>query len=127
MASRLWYGITWPSAIITLGMGTSLLINQPEWLSIGFMHMKLTLVFLLYLYHVSLQVILNQLKKGTVKYTSQQMRLWNEVSTLFLISIVFLIVLKNALSMLWGLAGLLAVVILIMTGMRVYKKFRKDE
>jgi hypothetical protein len=29
--------------------------------------------------------------------------------------------------MLWGLAGLLAVVILIMTGMRVYKKFRKDE
>ena len=127
MASRLWYGITWPSAIITLGMGTSLLINQPEWLSMGFMHMKLTLVFLLYLYHVSLQVILNQLKKGTVKYTSQQMRLWNEVSTLFLISIVFLIVLKNALSMLWGLAGLLAAVILIMTGMRVYKKFRKDE
>lgn len=127
MASRLWYGITWPSAIITLGMGTSLLINQPQWLSMGFMHIKLTLVFLLYLYHVSLQVILNQLKKGTVKYTSQQMRLWNEVSTLFLISIVFLIVLKNALSMLWGLAGLLAVVILIMTGMRVYKKFRKDE
>jgi putative membrane protein len=127
MASRLWYGITWPSAIITLGMGTSLLINQPEWLSMGFMHMKLTLVFLLYLYHVSLQVILNQLKKGTVKYTSQQMRLWNEVSTLFLISIVFLIVLKNALSMLWGLAGLLVVVILIMTGMRIYKKFRKDE
>lgn len=127
MASRLWYGITWPSAIITLGMGTSLLVNQPEWLSMGFMHMKLTLVFLLYLYHVSLQVILNQLKKGTVKYTSQQMRLWNEVSTLFLISIVFLIVLKNALSMLWGLAGLLAVVILIMAGMRVYKKFRKDE
>ena len=127
MASRLWYGITWPSAIITLGMGTSLLINQPEWLSMGFMHMKLTLVFLLYLYHVSLQVILNQLKKGTVKYTSQQMRLWNEVSTLFLISIVFLIVLKNALSMLWGLAGLLVVVILIMTGMRVYKKFRKDD
>lgn len=127
MASRLWYGITWPSAIITLGMGTSLLINQPEWLSMGFMHMKLTLVFLLYLYHVSLQVILNQLKKGTVKYTSQQMRLWNEVSTLFLISIVFLIVLKNALSMLWGLAGLLAVVILIMAGVRVYKKFRKDE
>lgn len=127
MASRLWYGITWPSAIITLGMGTSLLINQPEWLSMGFMHMKLTLVFLLYLYHISLQVIHNQLKKGTVKYTSQQMRLWNEVSTLFLISIVFLIVLKNALSMLWGLAGLLAVVILIMTGMRVYKKLRKDD
>jgi len=127
MASRLWYGITWPSAIITLGMGTSLLINQPQWLTMSFMHIKLTLVFLLYLYHISLQVLLNQLKKGVVKYSSQQMRLWNEVSTLFLISIVFLIVLKNALSMLWGLAGLIGVVILIMTGMKVYKKFRKDD
>ncbi|WP_333820422.1 CopD family protein [Ohtaekwangia sp.] len=127
MASRLWYGITWPSAIITLGMGTSLLINQPQWLTMSFMHIKLTLVFLLYLYHISLQVLLNQLKKGVVKYSSQQMRLWNEVSTLFLISIVFLIVLKNALSMLWGLAGLIGVVILIMTGMKVYKKLRKDD
>jgi len=127
MASRLWYGITWPSAIITLGMGTSLLINQPQWLTMSFMHIKLTLVFLLYLYHVSLQVLLNQLKKGVVKYSSQQMRMWNEVSTLFLISIVFLIVLKNALSMLWGLAGLIGVVILIMTGMKVYKKLRKDD
>ena len=126
MASRLWYGITWPSAIITAGMGTSLLINEPAWLHYGFMHIKLTLVFFLYLYHFSLQVILNQLKKGVVKYSSQKMRIWNEVSTLFLISIVFLIVLRDTLSMLWGLAGLLAVTISIMIGIKVYKKFRKE-
>jgi putative membrane protein len=126
MASRLWYGITWPSAIITLGMGTSLLINEPSWLQYGFMHIKLTLVFFLYLYHISLQVVLGQLKKGIVKYSSQKMRVWNEVATLFLISIVFLIVLKSALSMLWGLAGLLAVTISIMMGIKMYKKFRKE-
>lgn len=126
MASRLWFGITWPSAIITLGLGASMLINQPEWLTFGFMHIKLTLVFLLYLYHISLHVIFRQLQNDVVKYTSTQMRLWNEVATLFLISIVFLIVLKNALSMLWGLAGLLAVTILIMVGIRTYKKFRKN-
>jgi putative membrane protein len=126
MASRLWYGITWPSAIITLGMGTSLLINEPSWLQHGFMHIKLTLVFFLYLYHISLQVVLGQLKKGIVKYSSQKMRVWNEVATLFLISIVFLIVLKSALSMLWGLAGLLAVTISIMMGIKMYKKFRKE-
>ena len=127
MAGRLWYGITWPSAIITAGMVTSLLIDQPQWLTMGFMHIKLKLVFFLYIYHVSLQVLLNQLSKGIVKYTSQQMRVWNEVSTLFLISIVFLIVLKDALSMLWGIAGLLVVTILIMVGIKVYKKTRKDE
>ncbi|MBT1709936.1 CopD family protein [Fulvivirgaceae bacterium PWU5] len=127
MASRLWFGITWPSAVVTLCLGTSMVINQPEWLSMGFMHIKLTLVFFLYLYHISLHIILRQLQNDVVKYTSTQMRIWNEVATLFLISIVFLIVLKNALSMLWGLAGLLAVTILIMIGIRTYKKFRKND
>lgn len=127
MASRLWYGITWPSALITLGLGAALLINQPEWLQHGFMHIKLALVFLLYVYHFSLQMVYNQLRRSEVRYTSQQMRMWNEVATLFLISIVFLIVLKNALSMLWGLAGLMLVTALIMAGMVIYKKFRKDK
>jgi putative membrane protein len=125
MASRLWFAITWPSAIITLGIGTLLIVNQPEWLQQGFMHIKLTLVFLLYLYHFSLHVVFRQLKSDVVKYSSQQLRFWNEVATLFLISIVFIIVLKNALSMVWGLIGLITISILITAGIRIYKKFRK--
>lgn len=124
MASRLWFGITWPSAIITLIMGASMLINQPHWLKLGFMHLKLTLVFFLYLYHFSLQVIFNQLKKGDTRYSSNQLRFWNEVATLFLISIVFLIVLKSALSMIWGLAGLIVITLMIVAGMNIYKKYR---
>ncbi|HOX81704.1 MAG TPA: CopD family protein [Chryseolinea sp.] len=127
MSSRLWFIITWPSATITLLMGASLLINQPEYLKMGFMHIKLTLVFLLYLYHISLHVLYNQLSKNIVRYTSQQLRIWNEVGTLFLISIVFLIVLKSAMSMVWGIVGLLVVGILMMIGIKVYKKFRRDE
>jgi putative membrane protein len=125
MASRLWYAITWPSAIITACLGASLLINTPSWLQFGFMHVKLTLVFFLFLYHFSLHHIFKQLQQGVVKYTSQQMRFWNEVSTLFLIAIVFIIVLKSALSMVWGLVGLLAIVALITIGIKVYKKYRK--
>ena len=127
MASRLWFGITWPSAIITLIMGTAMLINQPAWLQLGFMQIKLALVFLLYLYHYSLHYIFNLLKKDIVKYTSQQLRLWNEVATLFLISIVFIIVLKNAISMAWGLAGLFLVIIFILAGIKLYKKFRNEK
>jgi protoporphyrinogen IX oxidase len=125
MSSRLWYGITWPSAIITLGIGTALIINQPEWLQQGFMHIKLTLVFLLYMYHFSLQHIFNSLKKDKIKYTSQQLRMWNEVATLFLISIVFIIVLKNTLSMVWGIVGLVLVTISILAGIKLYKNLRK--
>ena len=126
MASRLWYGITWPSAILTLGIGTSMLINQPDWLLLEFMQIKIVLVLLLYGYHLSLQVLINQLKKGILKYSSQKMRAWNEVATLFLISIVFLIVLKNALSMAWGLAGLMLVTLLILAGIKIYKKTRNE-
>jgi putative membrane protein len=124
MASRLWYAITWPSAIITLGMGTALIVNQPFWLEQSFMILKLSLVVLLYLYHGSLQYIFGQLKRGNVKYTSQQLRFWNEVATLFLISIVFLIVLKSALSMAWGIVGLLVITVSISIGIKLYKKFR---
>ncbi len=126
MATRLWLGITWPSAIITFGLGTALIVNQPEWLSQSFMHIKLTLVFLLYLYHFSLQAIYTELKKGVVRYSSQKLRFWNEVATLFLISIVFIIVLKNAMSMVWGVVGLLLVTLLIVGGMFIYKKYRKN-
>ncbi|MEO5976309.1 MAG: CopD family protein [Chryseolinea sp.] len=125
MASRLWFAITWPSAIITLLMGTSLVIENPAWLDQGFMHIKLTLVVLLYAYHFSLHIIFKQLRNGVVKYSSQQLRFWNEVATLFLISIVFIIVLKNALSMVWGLIGLLAVIFVLTMGIRLYKKYRK--
>jgi putative membrane protein len=127
MASTLWFGITWPSAVITLAMGTSMLINEPAWLHYGFMHIKLTLVFFLYMYHFSIHYIFRQLQKGVVKYTSTQMRIWNEVATLFLISIVFIIVLKSALSMVWGVVGLLIVTFLILMGIRLYKKFRNGK
>jgi putative membrane protein len=127
MAARLWFGITWPSAIITLCMGSALIINQPAWLQHGFMHIKLTLVFLLYLYHFSLHYLYKLLKKDVVKYSSQQLRIWNEIATLFLISIVFIIVLKNTLSMAWGIVGLLVVTFLILAGIKLYKKFRKHD
>lgn len=101
-----------------------MLVNEPGWLQHGFMHIKLTLVLLLYLYHLSLHYIFRQLNRDVVKFSSGQMRLWNEVATLFLIGIVFLIVLKNALSMVWGIAGLLVVTFLIVAAMRIYNKYR---
>lgn len=127
MASGLWFGITWPSAIITLIIGASLLISQPVWLQYGFMHIKLTLVFFLYLYHLSIHYLFTMVKRDVMKFSSTQMRLWNEVATLFLISIVFLIVLKSALSIVWGVAGLIVITFLITMGIRIYKKYRNEK
>lgn len=127
MTKRLWYGITWPSAVVTLALGVALLIDNPDWLKQGFMHLKLALVALLYGYHLSLQYIFSLLRLGKIRFTSSQLRIWNEVATLFLVSIVFIIVLKNALSLAWGVAGLFALTLIILTATRIYKKYRNED
>ena len=122
MTKRLWYGITWPSAIITFFMGVRMLMIYPlfNWLIV-----KLCFVVCLYLYHISLQVIFKQQSKGIYKYSGQQLRLWNEVPTIILFAVVFLVVLKNTVSFWYGLLGLFALVLLLMTAIRIYKRLRK--
>ena len=126
MASRLWYIITWPSAIITLVLGVWILYLQSWHLDFSYMWIKIGLVVLLYVYHVICHRIYAQLQEGIVKVTSGQMRKWNEVATVLLISIIFLIVIKTALSIVWGMAGLVVLIAVMMVAIKVYKKYRKE-
>lgn len=66
-------------------------------LQLGWMHIKLAFVFGLYLYHFSLHSILAS-SKGIFKQSSTQLRIWNEVATIFLFAIVFLVVVRTNLS-----------------------------
>ena len=126
MSKKLWYIITWPSGIITMIMGTSLLISQPQWLKMPFMHVKLGFVALLILYHLGCHGIFRQLQNGVAKYTSIQLRIFNEAATLILFAIVFLIVLKNELSWIWGTLGLVSFAVILMMAIKLYKNFRKN-
>lgn len=126
MSKRLWLGITWPSAILTLLFGSWLLILQPSWLDLPFMHIKLTFVALLYGYHFSCQYLFKKLQKRETKFTSNQLRVWNEVATLFLVAIVFLIVVKNQLSWIWGTIGIFAFAFILMLAIRIYKRIRES-
>jgi len=105
-------------------MASTLLYLQPQWLDLPFMQIKLLLVGVLYGYHFSLHHIFKLLQVGVVKYSSMQLRIWNEVSTLILISVVFLIVKKDQLSWISGVLGIFAVVILLMSGIKLYKYIR---
>ncbi len=127
MSKRLWLGITWPSAILTLILGVTMLMLQPAWLSMSFMHIKLSFVVLLYVYHFICHRIYKNLQAGHNKYTSQQLRVWNEVATFLLIAITFLIVVKNQMSWLWGSIGLIIFAVLLMLGVRIYKKIREQK
>lgn len=127
MASRLWYIITWPSAVLTLIFGAWVLSYRWSYMELGFMHTKLGFVFLLYLYHGFCHVLFKELQIGKARWSSTKLRIWNEASTILLFAIVFLIVLKNTLSMVWGVAGLIGLAILLMLGIRLYKKHRLNK
>jgi putative membrane protein len=125
MQKRLWYGITWPSMVLTLIFGPWMLIEIPGYLQQPWMHLKLTMVLGLIIYQFICHKIFKEQQQGVIKMNSFKLRLWNEVATLFLISIVFIVVFKDTLSWLYGLLGLIVFAILLMISINLYKKRRE--
>ncbi len=122
MIKRLWLGITWPSAILTAILGPLVWFQlgfTPQWLLI-----KLFFVIGLYIYHFTLHALYKQQSKGIFKYSSQQLRIWNEVATIFLIAIVMLATVKQSISFVWGLVGLIGLMIVLMSAIKIYKSIR---
>lgn len=124
MTKRLWYIITWPSAVLCILFAVWLLLLMPGWLQQPWMHLKLGFVFLLLLYHLKSHQIFKQLQRDDVKYTSNFMRIWNEVTTIILFAVVFLVVLKDTFNWIYGVVGIITLGILLMLGIRLYKRIR---
>ena len=127
MSKRLWYIITWPSAVLATIFATWLLILQPVWLQQSWMHIKLTFVVLLFLYHWSCQIIYNQIYKGHLKFSSFTLRIWNEVATIILFACVFLVILKNSIGWIFGTLGIIGISTFLMLGIKLYKNIRKKK
>jgi putative membrane protein len=128
MQYRLWYIITWPSAVLASIFAFLLLFGSTlgeAWLQMPWMHVKLVFVFLLYLYHLKCHQIFKQLQQNQVTQTSNFFRLWNEGATLILFAIVFLVILKNAINWIYGVIGILLFSVFLMLGFKLYKRIRE--
>jgi putative membrane protein len=128
MQYRLWYIITWPSAVLASIFAFWMLFFTEVgqvWLAQPWMHVKLAFVFLLYLYHGKCQQIFNQLQKNNVKNSATFFRLWNEGATLILFAVVFLVILKNAINWIYGTLGIILFSVIIMLGFKFYKRIRE--
>jgi len=101
------------------------LAYELEALSSPWLHVKLTLIAGLVLYHLQCGKILKQFANNQIQYSENSLRFWNEVATLFLVSIVFLAVLKNTVSWIWAVAGFLAFALILFLAIRIYKGIRK--
>jgi putative membrane protein len=124
MEKKLWYIITVPSMLLTVAAGITMLVLQPGWLHFGWMHLKLTFVVVLIGYHHICQSKIKQMRNGVFKWTSTQLRLWNELATILLFAIVFLVVLKSALNWIFGVVGLVSLAIILMIAVKIYKRYR---
>ena len=124
MTYRLWYIITWPSAVLAVIFAISLLYLNPIFLEMPWMQVKLGFVVLLFLYHFKCHRIYKDLQNDKVNYTSNFMRLWNEGATIILFAVVFLVILKNAINWIYGVVGIILFSVLIMLGFKFYKRIR---
>ncbi len=127
MQYRLWYIITWPSAVLASLFAFYLLYLNPEWLSQSWMHVKLAFVLLLYIYHAKCHQIFKQLQNNEVRNSSNFYRIWNEGATIILFAVVFLVILKSAINWIFGVIGIFIFSILIMLGFKMYKRIREKK
>ncbi len=125
MIRRLWLGITWPSAILTLIFGGWVAwlmgpIQSWLWVKLGF-------VAGLYAYHFTLQKMYSEQMRGIFRFSSNQLRVWNEVATIFLVAIIMIATVKTVMSWGWAVVGLLIFSAMLMAGIKVYKMVREGK
>ncbi len=95
MEKRLYFYIMRPAMILSWLFGIILIyISGIEIFSQLWMHIKLGLVVLLTIYHEYLGICLRSLKLKTNTKTSKFFRIINEVPTILLIFIIFIVIFK---------------------------------
>lgn len=124
MERKLMNIITTPAMLLTVIAGVTMLWLNPYLIDEPWMKIKLCFVVGLISYHFICQGKIKQMRRGIFTWTSTQLRIWNEVATIFLFAIVFLAVLKNAVDWIYGLIGLIVFSIIIMSAVKIYKYYR---
>ena len=121
MERRLYYGIAWPGLCISVVFGIALIFISefPGWL-----HAKLAFVVVLVVYHLWCGYLRSLLLSGSCNWDGTKLRLFNEIPTLLLFSIVFIVVFKSAIS--WNeLFLILALLILVIGGAVYFRAYRR--
>ncbi|MBK7666301.1 MAG: CopD family protein [Sphingobacteriaceae bacterium] len=125
MQKKLWYIIGWPSMSGTFIFGWWMIWENTMYLALPWMWLKLILVGALFLYHLQCQMIYKKQLAGTFVWGSFKLRLFNEVATVFLVGIVFLVTVKSTGSLVWSLLGLIIFAALMMAFVTIYKNMRE--
>lgn len=115
-----------PALYITLIGGIGMLIINPIYLKMGWMHVKIGLLILLIGYHFYCRRLIQRLEAGVQPMSSWQFRLFNEYPTLFLVAICFIAVQGKAGTLHYGKLALGMGIFIFFLGLaaRAYKRYR---
>lgn len=95
MERKLYRGIMTPSGVLATIFGLwYLIVYWPVFAHAGWMHAKLALVVLLWVYHFFCQKYLVDFREDRNKHTHRFYRIFNEIPVLFLIAIIILVIVK---------------------------------
>ncbi|MDH5435440.1 MAG: protoporphyrinogen oxidase HemJ [Gammaproteobacteria bacterium] len=96
MERKLFYGIMTPGAILTIGLGLSMiwLNGWSTYSNAGWMHIKLALIALLIGYHFYCGKLVNTFKQDINKRSHVFYRWFNEFPVLILIAVIILAVVR---------------------------------
>ncbi|KIG16689.1 Protoporphyrinogen IX oxidase [Enhygromyxa salina] len=126
MARRLWQIITVPAMILTIAAGVSMVVQLAQLGPLpGWLHLKFALLAGLIGYTLWCGQIRRSQAAKRSGWTSNRLRMFNELGTMFMVAIVFLAVFRSALSVAWGVGGLLILGVSLMLGVRLYRKIRE--
>jgi putative membrane protein len=125
MERRLWYGITWPSMVLSCLFGLWFAaalygLRWPDWL-----WLKLAFVLGLVAYQLYCQHLFTVFGRPQAHPSSFALRIWNEVTTLFLFAIVFIAVVKDAAILPGLLTGLVVLAVVMWIVVRLYRRRRE--
>ncbi|MBL8635316.1 MAG: protoporphyrinogen oxidase HemJ [Myxococcales bacterium] len=94
MERRLIRGIATPAGVLSLATGISMLVLNPSYLKMPWMHAKLTFVLGLLVSHVQGMYYRQRLLTEPTAYSHKKFRVLNEVPTLLMIGIVIMVIVR---------------------------------
>jgi len=122
MAGRLWTIITMPAMLVTLAAGLTMVVGA--WPFGSWLHWKFLWLGMLLAYHFGCGVIRKRQLERRFGWSSNRLRMFNEVATMLMVAIVFTAVFKSAMTAAYGVLGLLGLGVSLMIGLRAYRKAR---
>lgn len=125
MERPLWIGITYPSMILTVIFGSIMLYMQPVLLYASYMQLKLALVALLLVYHFYCGWLYKKYQHDQAVCSSFALRVLNEVASVFLVGIVFVIELAHRLNFLYFVIAMVGFCLLLLYAIIKFRNARK--